>query len=29
VSTKPREPLCYPPFSQVTTDRRRGRETLS
>jgi hypothetical protein len=29
VSAKPREPLCYTPFSQVTSDRRPGRETLS
>jgi hypothetical protein len=29
VSAKPREPLCYPPFSQVGPDRRGGRETLS
>ena len=29
VSAKHREPLCYPPFSQVGSDRRCGRETLS
>ena len=29
VSAKPREPLCYRPFSQVTFDRRGERETLS
>jgi hypothetical protein len=27
--SKPREPLCQKPFSQVTSDRGRGRETLS
>ena len=29
VSAKPREPVCQPPFSQVTSDRRGRRETLS
>jgi hypothetical protein len=29
VSAKHREPLCYRPFSQVSSDRRPGRETLS
>jgi hypothetical protein len=29
VSAKSWEPLCYTPFSQVVSDRRRGRETLS
>jgi hypothetical protein len=29
VSANHREPLCYPPFSQVASDRRPGRETLS
>jgi hypothetical protein len=29
VSAKPREPLCYPLLSQVASDRRGGRETLS
>jgi hypothetical protein len=29
VSAKPREPLCSTPFSQVASDRRPGRETLS
>src|SRR5215204_34668 len=29
VSAKHREPLCYKPFSQVGSDRRGGRETLS
>src|SRR5215207_7463565 len=29
VSAKHREPLCQEPFSQVTTDRRGRRETLS
>jgi hypothetical protein len=29
VSAKSREPLCYTPFSQVGSDRRCGRETLS
>jgi hypothetical protein len=29
VSAKLREPLCYPPFSQVAADRRCQRETLS
>src|SRR5215211_1185353 len=29
VSANHREPLCYPPFSQVTSDRRCERETLS
>jgi hypothetical protein len=29
VSAKHREPLCSTPFSQVTADRRGGRETLS
>ena len=29
VSANHREPLCYPPFPQVTSDRRGRRETLS
>jgi hypothetical protein len=29
VSAKPREPLCYPPFPQVGSNRRCERETLS
>jgi hypothetical protein len=29
VSAKHKEPLCSTPFSQVTSDRRGGRETLS
>ena len=29
VSAKHREPLCYPPLSQVTLDRRCRRETLT
>jgi hypothetical protein len=29
VSAKHREPLCYPPFSQVAANRKCERETLS
>jgi hypothetical protein len=29
VSANHREPLCSTPFAQVTSDRRRVRETLS
>jgi hypothetical protein len=29
MSAKPREPLCYTPFSQVSSDHRLRRETLS
>jgi hypothetical protein len=29
VSANHREPLCYPPLSQVAADRRGVRETLS